>query len=135
MDFLQHLKNETSEYQGDFERIIRLTPAIFSLLNSLSLNTEIPKEKVIEIYAAMGYFVAPLDLYSEELFGAIGYVDDIILSIRVIKHIEAITEIEPIVDCWEGDFEDLQYILAEGYDSLRRAYPKLSFDIDRIFRP
>lgn len=73
----------------------------------------------------MGYFIAPYDLYSEETFGAIGYVDDLILSLTVLNEIKNELGIEPIYELWDGDLDELLTLLESGLKKISTAYPEL----------
>ena len=88
MQLIEQIAGLTEKYEGHFQSEIRLTPQIFQLLNDLTLSSEIPSNFKVQLYAAMGYFVAPYDIFPEETFGAIGYVDDLMFALNVLHQIK-----------------------------------------------
>ena len=75
------------------------------------------------IYVTIGYFVIPQDLYSEDTFGPIGYIDDILLCIYVLKQIEDQCEREVIYEEWDRDFDVLDDLIDNQLPKLAAEYP------------
>ncbi len=82
---------------------ILLAPDLFHLLTKLSIDKEIPESKKIKLFAAIAYFISPIDLLPEALVGPIGYLDDIALSAYVLNDI--INNVDPkiVTRNWAGD--------------------------------
>mgnify|MGYP003950489381 FL=1 len=81
---------------------------------------------------AMGYFIAPSDLYSEDIFGPIGYVDDILLSLYVLDSIKRESGVEPILDCWENSLSELEKLLNTDLPALIKKYPEIARKLKEI---
>ena len=134
MDFPEHLRLETKSYTGLFQHEIRLAPELFQLVNDLTLSNEIPEKKKYDLYVAMGYFIAPNDLFSEEIFGPIGYVDDLSLVLHVLNLIKSEVGIEPIYDKWDRDFVELEGLFNDSLPALCQHYPEYSKKLKRIVK-
>ena len=132
MHFTDQIRAITQNYQGVFQFEIQHTPDIFQLLNDLTLSSEIPIHFQIKLYAAMGYFVAPYDIYPEETFGAIGYIDDLLFALVVIKEISQEVGLEPLYDNWPGEIESLQMLLANSIENIKESHPKFYRQIQQI---
>jgi len=134
MDFTAHLRLETQSYSGSFQHEIRLAPELFQLVNDLTLSSEIPEKRKYDLYVAMGYFVAPEDLFSEEIFGPIGYVDDLILVLHVLNLIKTEVGIEPLYDAWDREFSELEGLLNNSFSALCLQYPNYARKLTRIVK-
>ena len=83
MDYHDILINDVKSFTGKHQDIIKLAPNLFDLLCKLTVSLELNHKEKQLIYIALGYFVATNDLYSEDTFGPIGYIDDILITIVV----------------------------------------------------
>lgn len=67
--------------------IITEVPNIFKTLQGLIKDKDISTKNRLLVFACIGYFFIPDDLYPEEELGQIGYIDDILLSLTIFKEI------------------------------------------------
>ena len=134
MDFPEYLRLETKSYTGLFQHEIRLAPELFQLVNDLTLSNEIPEKRKYDLYVAMGYFIAPNDLFSEDIFGPIGYADDLILVLHVLKLIKSEVGIEPIYDKWDGPLFELEELFNTSLPSLCENYPEYAKKLKLIVK-
>lgn len=134
MDFPEYLKTQTQGYSGSFQHEISLASELFQLANDLTLSIEIPENRKYDLYVAMGYFIAPNDLFSEDIFGPIGYIDDIILVLHVLELIKKEVGIEPIFDCWPHEFSELDELISKSLPALCQEYRELSKKVKRIVK-
>ena len=111
--YYDFLKEEIKRFKGDFEEFILYIPEFFKLLCGL-LNEDIDKEGRRKINAALAYFVVPDDIIPEEIYGPMGYVDDIYLCTLVLKEIQKKYGIELLKNLWECD-EDFEEVLDVSY--------------------
>lgn len=88
--------NQWSEY-------ILLAPDLFHLLTKLSIDKDVPQSKKLKLYAAIAYFISPIDLLPEAILGPIGFLDDIALAAYVLNDI--INNIDPkiVLRNWAGE--------------------------------
>ena len=80
----------------------------------------------------MGYFIAPYDIYPEETFGPIGFVDDLLFGLVVLERIAADVGPEPIYDQWPDDLPTLIYLLQDSTTTLKQTYPQFLAKIREI---
>jgi uncharacterized membrane protein YkvA (DUF1232 family) len=70
------------------------------------------------VLVSVGYFIIPQDLYPEEDLGPVGFIDDLMLLIFVLRAIEEEYGIDELLMYWDDNSENLEYLLREGFDSL-----------------
>lgn len=83
-NYQDFLKYELDNFEGDFESFILYIPEFFKLLCDM-LHEDIAKEDKRKINTALAYFVIPDDLIPEDIYGPMGYVDDIFVCTVVFK--------------------------------------------------
>lgn len=87
-------------------------PDLFHLLCKLSIDEEVPAKEKAKLVGAIAYFVSPIDLIPEALFGPAGYVDDIALAAYVLNAMVNNTGPEVLKKHWAGDTDILVVIQA-----------------------
>lgn len=111
--YYDFLKEEMSRFKGSFEEYILYVPDFFRLLCKL-LDEDIEREDRRKINSALAYFVVPNDVIPEEIYGPMGYVDDICLCSLVLKELREKYGAELLQSKWEFD-EDLDKVLEISY--------------------
>jgi len=116
-DFYQKLriqiKNWAAKHGGketQWTEFILLAPDFFHLLCKLMVDKDVPLANKAKLAAAIAYFISPLDVIPEAIFGPVGYLDDIALTAFVLNNL--INEIDPqiITRNWAGERELLNLI-------------------------
>ena len=106
-DFYDTLIENLNSFEGDYASFIDCGPNLFNLLCDLLSQKEIKKDMRLEISAAIAYFVAPDDIIPEEIYGPYGYIDDIFISVYILrKHDSNVKEI--MDDCYDNSLELLE---------------------------
>lgn len=118
--FYENLVEEIKGYKGKKEEIIELAPELFKLMTNLLEDHRTPNKAKPLVNAAIAYFVAPYDVIPEEVYGPIGFMDDIFLCLYVIKRLREIIEVELLEDNWEG-MESLLGIVNEVYPIVEKS--------------
>lgn len=108
--FYDTLKNYLESYSGSFNDIINYSPDLFKLLNDILNEKVITAPSRLKICAAIGYFVIPLDVIPESIYGPDGYVDDLYVCCYILKDIINEIGYSSVEDLWEGP-EELQIVL------------------------
>jgi len=103
---IENIKN----YKGNYNKIIYYTPYLFSLLCELLNDEDVTKDMKHLINAALAYFVTPVDVIPEEIYGPYGYIDDIFLCSYVLEKLKNILTIRKIEQYWELE-EDFDIVL------------------------
>ena len=70
----------------------------------------------VYLTSAIAYFVIPNDVISEEIYGAYGYVDDIYISVYVLKKVADDNRYEILQKHWNDD-SNIKNVINESYDS------------------
>ncbi len=112
--YYHFLKEEINRFRGEFDDFILHIPNFFRLLSNI-LNEDIDSEDRKKVNCALGYFVAPRDVIPEEIYGPLGYIDDIFLCCHVLKDLKEKYGSELLKSCWEAD-EDIEKVLEYSYE-------------------
>ncbi|MFZ0455788.1 MAG: DUF1232 domain-containing protein [Ignavibacteriaceae bacterium] len=116
-DFYKKIRKKISNWlesnavkNKQWSEYILLAPDLFHLLTKLSIDKEIPESKKVKLYAAIAYFISPIDLLPEALLGPVGFLDDIALSAYILNDI--INNVDPkiVTRNWAGDRDILTLV-------------------------
>lgn len=103
--YYEILQENVQDYDGKLKEIIKLTPTIFKLFTNLLEDPLVTRKSKPIINATIAYFVAPFDAIPEEIYGPIGYLDDLFLCAWSIKKLEGQLGYAILENNWEGDME------------------------------
>ena len=120
-DFYCTLLENLENFDGEYASFIDCGPNLFKLLCDL-LDEDIDKEDRIKINAAISYYVVPMDVIPEQIYGPYGYIDDIYITVYVLRNVaekygyDLLQEVwdfpndvkEVMDDCYEKSFEVLE---------------------------
>ncbi len=89
-----------------------LVPDVFILILRLAIDQEVPKSTRALLASTLAYFVLPIDLMSEAVFGPAGYLDDLVIALAVLAQSFG-KELEPYAEKhWSGP-ESLRTVLGD----------------------
>ena len=130
-DFSDTLRENLEAFEGSYAHFIDYGPDLFTLLCDLLDYKKLSKESRLEINAAIAYYVIPNDVISETVYGPYGYIDDIFITVFVLKRIAKVYGYDLIQDYWRLN-NDVKDVIEECYDhSLElledKVYPVLSY--------
>lgn len=108
-NYYDFLKHELDNFQGNFDSFILYIPDFFKLLCNL-LDEDFDKQDRLIINSALAYFVVPNDVIPEEIYGPMGYVDDVFVCVYVLKKLQEKYGIERLARLWDCD-EDLANVI------------------------
>jgi uncharacterized membrane protein YkvA (DUF1232 family) len=112
------LEEGVKNYKGDYHEIIRFCPELYRLLTKMLFDSNLEQKYRSMVLVSVGYFIIPQDLYPEEDLGPVGFIDDLMLLIFVLRAIEEEYGIDELLMYWDDNSENLEYLLREGFDSL-----------------
>jgi len=127
-DFTKHLSNETKAYGGEYSEVLTLTSEIYYLCTMMVYSKEISQNEKNMLYKSIAYFLLPHDLYSENIHGPKGYLDDVMLCLYVLNLISK-RHIDVLYENWILKPSKLDKLLNEDFDLLRRENNKLFEDV------
>ena len=114
-EYYDFLKEELENFDGDFDKFILYIPEFFKLLCSLLDEESIDVEDRRKINSALAYFVVPNDVIPENIYGPMGYVDDIFACCVVLKQLKKKYGLNILRKHWDND-EDFETVLKTCYD-------------------
>ena len=116
---------ESFKYYGNFyEEGMKYIPDFFKLLCEILDVKDISFESRIKINCALAYLVVPNDALPEDIYGAVGYMDDIFVIVCVLKelfskHKDAINKLWVKTHKKSKD-KDLELILDKCYSTSKK---------------
>ncbi len=87
-----------------------LAPDLFHLLCRLMVEKDVPVAEKVKLGMVIAYFISPLDLMPEAIFGPAGYLDDVALTVWVLHRLLNVVDPEVIRRNWAGDGDVLEVI-------------------------
>jgi uncharacterized membrane protein YkvA (DUF1232 family) len=114
-DFYDVLSENLESYQGEYASFIDHGPKLFQLLTEMLEESSISKELRLEISAAIAYYVVPMDIIPEQVYGPYGYIDDIYITTYVIKRIADELGYDCLKKHWKGE-GNLESVIEECYE-------------------
>lgn len=121
------LREDVKDYTGSHQDVIKLAPELYRLVSDLLFDRDIEQLYRSKLLASIGYFIVPQDLYPEDKHGAIGYVDDLMLLISVLRDVAENYGEEKLLLYWKNDEKSLKLVLNDYYFNLINDY-KLLFE-------
>ena len=115
-DFYDTLIENLNSFEGDYASFIDCGPNLFNLLCDLLSQKEIKKDLRLEISAAIAYFVAPDDIIPEEIYGPYGYIDDIFISVYILRKVADEFGYDYLQNLWKHD-SNVKEIMDDCYDN------------------
>lgn len=113
-DFYDVLCENLESYQGEYASFIDYGPKLFKLLTDVLEKEEVNSEYRLEISAAIAYYVVPMDVIPEQIYGPYGYIDDIFITVYVIKKLADEFGYEFLEEVW-GEEQNLESVTEECY--------------------
>jgi len=114
-DFYDTLRENLQNFRGEYDGYIDYGPELYKLLVNLLGDKKVKPKQRLLISAALAYFIAPLDVIPEEIYGPFGYVDDIFICVYVLKKLDKELGFDFLVKHWEGE-DELKEVLDECYN-------------------
>lgn len=109
VDIREWLQTKTGK-SSKWSEYLLLAPDLFHLLAKLAMDKEIPSSEKAKIAGALAYFISPIDLIPEALFGPIGYLDDVALAAYVINSVMKKCDPEIVRRHWAGEQDILDLV-------------------------
>ena len=116
-DFYRRLRRRLTNWldtrQGRGYRFadrLLLLPDFVHLVIRLGLDRRVPGELRTQAAAALAYVVLPFDLMPEGVIGPLGFADDLLLMVLVIRKLLASVPSEVVLSHWAGPVDLLRTI-------------------------
>lgn len=115
-DYYDVLSHNLESYKGEYAPFIDHGPELFKLLNELLIQRVVSSDYKLKICAAIAYYVVPMDVIPEQVYGPYGYIDDIFITAYVIKDLADKLGYEFLERFWEGNGK-LKSVVEECYEN------------------
>ena len=113
-DFYDTLVENLEAYNGEYASFIDCGPNLFKLLCDI-LDRDIKQEIRRDICGAIAYYVVPMDVIPEQIYGPYGYIDDIFMSVYALRQVADEYGYEFIQEVWEYD-SDIKEVMDDCYE-------------------
>ena len=114
-DFYCTLRENLENYNGEYASFIDCGPNLFKLLCDVLEEEILDKESRLEISAAISYYVVPMDVIPETIYGPYGYIDDIYISVYVLQRIADKYGCDLLQKVWSFN-NDVKEVIQECYE-------------------
>ena len=95
---------------GRIQDALFFAPDIFILLWRLTRDERVSGRNKVMLGTAIAYFIFPLDIMPEALFGPVGFLDDLIFGVYVLNRMLVDTDEQILRDHWSGSGDVLEVI-------------------------
>ena len=114
-DFYDVLSDNLESFQGEYASFIDHGPKLFKLLTDVLNEKNLTPDLRLKISAAIAYYVVPMDVIPEQIYGPYGYIDDIYITVYIIKKIADEFGFTFLENHWEGEGK-LESVVEECYE-------------------
>jgi len=95
---------------GSISGFLLLVPDVFMLLWRLLRDPRVSGKDRTLLGTAVVYFISPIDLIPEAVFGPIGYIDDLVFGVFVLNKLVRETDPGLLREHWSGSEDVLQML-------------------------
>ena len=128
-DFKNYLEKNTVGYSGKYSEYILLLPSLYDVFCNILESDKLPAKLRADFYLTIGYLFYPNDIYPEEEHGTLGFLDDLMLIMVVLRKCSIQEDVG--IDFIKNFTEQLDYpiekLLTEDFDKITKEN-KLLFD-------
>jgi uncharacterized membrane protein YkvA (DUF1232 family) len=118
-DVYRNLREKVACYTGAYADYVLLVPDLFLLITRLMLDPRVEGRHKVYMGAALAYVISPIDLMTERRFGALGYLDDLVVIVAALNILVNEADRAVVLEHWSGK-EDLlatlQKVLGQADD-------------------
>ena len=104
---------------GKTGEILLLAPDVFVLLWRLANDPRVDSKSKIALGSGLAYFLFPLDITPEAFLGPVGFIDDIIFAVLLLKKVLVETDVAIVREHWAGK-EDVLVVIEKVLSSAER---------------
>jgi len=95
---------------GKTAEYLLLVPDVFILLWRLVNDGRISGKNKVLLGSGVVYFISPIDLIPEAIFGPIGYLDDLVFGVYILNRVLSDTDATILREHWPGS-EDILAVI------------------------
>lgn len=102
-DFYDTLIENLDNFDDDYASFIDSGPNLYKLLTDVLHQEILSLELRLRVSGAIAYYVVPNDVIPEDEYGPYGYIDDIFISVYVLREVADEFGYQILQDLWELD--------------------------------
>lgn len=102
-DFYDTLIENLDNFDDDYASFIDSGPNLYKLLTDVLHQEILSPELRLRVSGAIAYYVVPNDVIPEDEYGPYGYIDDIFISVYVLREVADEFGYQILQDLWELD--------------------------------
>lgn len=102
-DNVRHRVAHIGTVPNSLSNIVLILPDFLMLLLRISRDGRLPRRHRLLAGAALTYLASPLDFIPDWLFGPAGFVDDLTVSLFVLRQVIAELPQDIVLEHWSGD--------------------------------
>lgn len=87
---------------GKAGEYLMVAPDVFVLLWRLMNDPRVESKHKVALGGGLAYFIFPLDITPEAFFGPIGYLDDLIFGVLLLRKVLVDTDVSIVREHWSG---------------------------------
>jgi uncharacterized membrane protein YkvA (DUF1232 family) len=87
---------------GKTGEYLLLAPDVFVLLWRLVSDPRVNSKSKVALGGGVAYFLFPLDMMPEAFFGPIGFIDDLVFAVLLLKKVLVDTDVAIVREHWSG---------------------------------
>ena len=87
-----------------------MVPRLVGLICRLMRDSRVPMRPKLGLAGGLAYLVFPLDLLPEAYLPTIGFADDLLVLLRVLRRLVADVDIEVVEQNWTGSQDELCWL-------------------------
>lgn len=95
---------------GKSGEYLLLAPDVFVLLWRLVNDPRVNSKSKVALGGGLAYFLFPLDMMPEAFFGPLGFIDDLVFAVLLLRKVLADTDVAIVREHWSGKDELLTMI-------------------------
>jgi uncharacterized membrane protein YkvA (DUF1232 family) len=95
---------------GKTGEYLLLAPDVFVLLWRLVSDPRVNSRSKLALGSGLAYFLFPLDMMPEAFFGPVGFIDDLVFAVLLLKKVLVDTDVAIVREHWSGKEELLTMI-------------------------
>ena len=95
---------------GKTGEYLLLAPDVFVLLWRLVSDPRVNSKSKLALGSGLAYFLFPLDMMPEAFFGPVGFIDDLVFAVLLLKKVLVDTDVAIVREHWSGREELLTMI-------------------------
>jgi len=102
-EYEEKLREEVAHYRGRCCEQVWLVPELYRLFSNLLEDGRVHPTARTPLLKALAYFITPYEVFSLDLLGPEGYLDQVFVSLHVLDSLQEELPLWLMEEAWEGE--------------------------------